>query len=500
MKLKYMGRAIGATALFVSAVSCNPDSLTNLNRNPNTPEAATPQLLFPSGVLSADTLFNGSSMQLYFTELWSQHIAEYQYPDDDQYVIRPTTIDAYWLNLYSVGTQDFELILRQSTGKPDQAGPALVMKSWTYQNATDLWGDIPYSQANQGDKGNITPVYDTQQAIYNGLIADLKTAATTMGSTNPYGSADLIYGGSNAQWKKFANSLRARVALHLSKVDPTKAATEVAAAVAAGGFTSNDDNAEVHWPGDGQNDSQYFVTFLTRDDHRLSRSLVDTLKSLNDPRLPIYARSTQDWQADSAHADSVGLPLSSITTPRYGGMENGLSASDAATKGKSSSRVGTYFSQADSPSYLMTYSEFLFIEAEAANRGWIAGGDAQAATYYDAAITASMEQYGIDAASITTYLAQPSVAYTPGAAGLAKINLQKWIALYRQGIEAWTEYRRTGVPNLTPAAEGQTTPKIVPRRLEYPVSEQSFNNTNLQAAITRQGGATLTSHFYWDKP
>jgi hypothetical protein len=495
--LKKMGLAAAGAAI-IGAAACNPDGLTNLNKNPNTPESATPQLIFPSGVLGSVNLFQGTGIQIRFTELWAQHVAEYQYPDDDQYVIRPTDIDGYWLTFYTGPLQDFESILRQSTGKPDLAGPALVMKSWTYQNGTDIWGDMPYSQANKGDNNSITPVYDTQQAIYTGLLADLATAAATMGSTNPYGSADLIYGGNNTKWKKFANSLRARVALHLSKADPTKAAA-VIAAVANLGFTSNADNAELVWPGDGQRDAPWYVEFKTRDDHRMSITLYDTLTRLNDPRIPIYFRSTQDWQADSIRADSLGIPLVT-STPRYGGMQNGLSASAAALKGKSSSRIGLFFSQKDSPSYLMTYAEFLFIKAEAANRGWIAGGDAQAGVYYSQGITASMEQFGVDPAAVSTYLAQPAVAYQSGAAGLAQINLQKWIALMAQGVEAWTEYRRTGVPSLTPAVQGQTTPKIVPRRLEYPASEQSFNNGNLQAAVTRQGGASLTNLFYWDKP
>ena len=489
--LKKTGLAVAGAALVVAA-ACNPDSLTNLNKNPNTPESATPQLIFPSGLLGAVNLFQGTGIQIRFTELWAQHVAEYQYPDEDQYVIFPTTIDANWLTMYTGPLQDFEVVLRQSGTKPDQAGPALVMKSWTYQNGTDIWGDIPYSEANKGDNAAITPAYDTQQAIYTGLLADLKTAATGMGTTNPYGSSDLIYGGDNTKWKKFANSLRARVALHLSKADPTKAASEIAA-VANSGFTSNADNAELVWPGDGQRDAPYFTEFKTRDDHRMSKTFYDTLSRLNDPRIPVFFRSTQNWQADSA----AGI---TPTVPRYGGMENGLSASAAATRGKSSSRIGTFFARNDTPSYLMTFAEFLFIKAEAANRGWIPGGGAQAAIYYNQGITASMEQFGVDAASTAAYLAQPSVTYQAGAAGLAQINLQKWIALFAQGVEAWTEYRRTGVPNLTASVQGQTTPKIVPRRLEYPASEQSFNNANLQAAVTRQGGATLTNRFYWDKP
>ncbi|HEX8851395.1 MAG TPA: SusD/RagB family nutrient-binding outer membrane lipoprotein [Gemmatimonadaceae bacterium] len=481
---------LAAAGLLVGAVACNPDSLTNMNaHNPNAPTKVPVEKIFPAGVSSAVGLVEGSSMQLYFTELWSQHIAEYQYPDDDQYAIRPTTIDGYWQSFYNGGLQDFEQILRQSQGKPDQAGPALVMKSWTFQAATDLWGDIPYTEANQGDLGNITPKYDTQQTIYAGLLADLKTAATTMGTANPYGYADLIYSGNNTKWKRFANSLRARVAIHLSKADPAKAASEIAAAYAAGGFTSNADDALLKWPGDGVNDAPYYTTFKTRDDHRLSKTLVDTLIALNDPRLAVYARPTQAWTADS-----VGCGCA-----KYAGLPNGLTAGAAGALGRVTSRVGTYFSQKTTPSVLMSNAEYQFILAEAAHRGWITGGDAAAATFYNAGITASMATYGITGAAVTAYLAQPAVAYNPATAQ-AQISLQKWIALYAQGLEAWNEYRRTGYPVLQPADQAKTTPRIVPRRLEYPQSEQSFNNGNLQAAITRQSGASMTNRFFWDKP
>jgi len=161
-----VGLVVAGAVLLGSTVACNPDSLTNQNnRNPNAPNVVGVDKIFPAGVSNAVGFIEGSSMQLYFTELWSQHVAEYQYPDDDQYAIRPTTIDAYWQTFYNGGLQDFEQIIRQSSGKPDQAGPALVMKSWEYQNGTDIWGDIPYTQANKGDQGQITPTYDTQQAV-----------------------------------------------------------------------------------------------------------------------------------------------------------------------------------------------------------------------------------------------------------------------------------------------------------------------------------------------
>ena len=257
---------------------------------------------------------------------------------------------------------------------------------------------------------------------------------------------------------------------------------EVIAAINAGGFTSNADNAELHWPGDGVNDNPWHANQLegsgTRDDVRMAATLIDTLNNLNDPRVEIYAR-----------------PIANGT---YAGMPHGIEADDAAAYNTLASKLGTQVFAADQPSYLMTYAEFSFIKAEAAFRGWI-GSPADAATYYNDGIRASMQQWGVDAADIDAYLLQPRVVYNP-ATGLQQIMLQKWIAFFTQGYEAWSEWRRTGLPTLTPAAASRINPPQIPRRVVYPQTEQSFNNANLQAAITTQGGDQLTSKVWIDKP
>ena len=146
----------------------------------------------------------------------------------------------------------------------------------------------------------------------------------------------------------------------------------------------------------------------------------------------------------------------------------------------------------------MTYAEYQFILAEAAERGWIAGS---AATFYQAGIRASMQQWGVADADITTYLAQPRIVYAGGTAGLAQIGVQKWISLFTQGFEAWSEWRRTGYPNLTPALNAKTSNGQIPRRVIYPQTEQSFNNAHLQSAITSQGGSDALNMRLWiDKP
>jgi hypothetical protein len=161
------------------------------------------------------------------------------------------------------------------------------------------------------------------------------------------------------------------------------------------------------------------------------------------------------------------------------------------------SRIGTFFGYTpDAPSVLMSYWEVLFIRAEAAARGWTTE---VAATVYADAVRANMQWLGIADADIVTYLAQPAVVYNP-TTGLTQIALQKWISLYAQGSEAFAEWRRTGYPGLTPGPNAITEPRMVARRLTYPLIEQSLNKASHDAAVSRQGGADIENRVWWDVP
>lgn len=475
--------AVAALALALSA--CD-NGLTDINENPNAPEDVGPDLLFPQGTVRAVQTIRGGGWDLHLTSLWAQHFAKIQYVDEDFYEIRPTSNETYWNQLYAGALEDLTDAERRArrANRPNQAAPAMIMKAWTFGAMTDMWGDIPFSQANKGDSGVTAPAYDTQDAVYAGISALLQEAAGMIPGTGlGYGGSDPIYGGNVALWEKFANSLRARYGLRLSEVAATRARSEVVAALTAGVFTSLADQAELHWPGDGTNDHPLYTNNVigNRDDHRISRTMVDTLKRLNDPRLPFYAQLPSD---------------PSVTT--YVGVENGLSSDSAGKLGLGkTSRIGTLFAyQADAPSILMSYWEVLFIRAEAAARGWTTEN---AATLYADAIRANMRWLGISDPDIAAYLGQASVVYNP-ARGLEQIALQKWISLYGQGSEAFAEWRRTGYPGLTPGPASITQPRSVARRLTYPLIEQSLNKASHDAAVSRQGGANITNRVWWDVP
>ncbi|MBI2614821.1 MAG: SusD/RagB family nutrient-binding outer membrane lipoprotein, partial [Gemmatimonadetes bacterium] len=334
------------------------------------------------------------------------------------------------------------------------------------------------SEALKADDGNTTPAYDSQQAVYAGMIQALKDAVAKLDPAGDgFGSGDILYGNDFTKWARFANSLRMRLAMRMSEVSAATAQAEFVAAYNAGGFQSNADNAMLEWPGPPY-DPLMYEDWQTRDDFGIARTIVDTLKFLTDPRLELYA--------EPAAADG-----------QYRGLQNNVAVPPLSIANYS--RIGNFW-RADgqgTPTPIMTYSEVLFLQAEAVARGWMAG---TVATLYENAIRANMNQYDAWSpanaptdAEINAYVAQPSVVYS----NIDQIHLQKWIALYLNGGEAWFNQRRTGVPNLQPGPDLLLS--RIPVRFMYPVGEQSLNKASLDAAVQRQGGGLdLVSLVWWD--
>ena len=499
--MRYTRLTLGVACL--AAVSACKTDLTELNTNPNSPTTAPATTLFTQATSSSLGTWSGVGVGNSMTELFAQHVAQIQYIDEDRGHIRNTTVDGLFAGQYAGPMEDYRKVIDQGTAAKlnNTAGPAKVMQAWIFQQMTDIWGDIPYSEALAGDVGgSLTPKYDAQKDIYYGLLKTLTEASASMagglsGADPGLGSADIIYKGDVSKWTKFSNSERARLALRMSKADPAKAATELTAAFAAGTMTSNADNALIVWPGDGIYDNPLAANFSTRDDHRVSKTLVDTLNALGDPRLKIFAQPTK--------AD-----------PKvYAGMQNGLDNTFTNQFFNTTSRLGTIFypgatsygtygtaAGKKTPSYMLTYAEVSFIKAEAAEKGLGGLTAAQAAGFYTAGVTASIAQWGGSAADAAAYLAKPGVAYAGGATGLQQIGLQKWIALFTQGVEAWSEWRRTGNPaSIKPGPRMYSDVPTVPRRLVYSGAEQSVNAASLKAAIASQGADLYTTRIWWDK-
>jgi len=506
MTYRSFGLASLGAVVLLGVSACDPDKLTKVNEDPNNPTSAPPQAVFTYAArVAMQRWFGSNPTNMRGPVLTAQHLAQVQYPDEDAYLrLDGTVTNGSFIFSYAQELKNFQAVI--DVAKPDEQemlwGPAQVMRSLIFGYITDVWGDVPYSQALKGDAAEATllPAYDAQKDIYTGLFADLAEAATAMGAgpsaasaLTPVGAADPIFAGNRLKWQRFANSLRARHAMRLANVDPTTARTQLNAAISAPGglIASNADNAQMVWPGDGVYDNPWAANNRTRDDHRLSDRLMNEMLPVNDPRVPVYAQPT--------------LANANV----YAGMPNALTAAQAATYSLTSSRPGRVFyannrfcagctglTGARFPSFVLTYAEVSFILAEAAERGWIAGS---AAAYYEQGIRASMAQWGVtDAVAINSFVAVPAIAYQGGTPGLRQIALQKWIALFGDGVSAWSEWRRTCIPETVkpgPAAVIGT----VPRRYQYSTRDHSVNATEVDAAVSRQGADNFTTRMYWDK-
>jgi len=181
----WLKRSIALCGLAFAVGACNNDALTRVNQNPNAPSSVKATLLFPTAAVSSIRLARGT-LEITPSAFvhWPQYAAEYQYPEISYYQFRPTTADG-WFNAYYTGPlQDLAQALRQTKAGnlANQVGPILVVRAFDVSTLTGFWGDIPFSQANQGDNKIITPVYDKQQVVYDSLLKNLADANAMMGA------------------------------------------------------------------------------------------------------------------------------------------------------------------------------------------------------------------------------------------------------------------------------------------------------------------------------
>jgi hypothetical protein len=477
MKLKYTTILLaGATLLSVS--SCKKD-LVKINQNPNASQNAQPDYLLTAATKATADTYWGTANNMDASLLFVQHWAKIQYTDPDRYIYTNTAFNELWSVGYTKSIVNLNQIIKlaDAQANPNYKGVALVLRSWVFTLLTDNYGDIPYTQATNIST-YLTPVYDKQKDVYFALLEDLKTAQAALNVSGPAIAGDVIYSNKIAQWKKFANSLRLRIALRIADREPEKAKQVLAdiQAEGSGYISANSETAQLVYLA-SPNQNPISNLFDTRDDYRISKTVVDKLFALNDPRLPVYASKTQD-----------------ATPNTYVGIPNGLLVGDASNLGfTKTSKPGTYFLAPGAPAVIISYAEVLFDRAEAAARGFTAEN---AADLYNQAVTASLKQYGIGDAAIATYIAQPSVQYD--ATNYKKsIGEQKWLALFGQGLEAFAEWRRLDYPQLQPAVAGVLSGKL-PLRFIYPGTEQSLNGTSYKAAVASQGADVLTTKLWFD--
>lgn len=493
MKHIFLKISVAVLAIVLSA-GCTKN-FDEINTNPNSPTAVNSSLLLPQ--IQRDMM--GSLLG----ETWGigniviQHTAKNQFVNEDRYLWGE--LNSIWNNVYD-NMRDVNNIIKQSeaNGENNYKGVALVMKSWMFSLATDAYGDIPYSKAIQAKEGENYPAYDTQEEVYNGILADLKTANELLGSSNEVIAGDIIFGNSkdNAErilrWRKLANSLRIRALMRISKKRDVSADLKAIVDNPAANpvFESNADNAVYTFKATSPDQFPLYSSRIgSFNEFRASKNLLDTLKTLSDPRMPVFFRPTPATEG-SANPEYVGIPngLNDVDALQYNGGPQFQSRIGALYYENSISTEGLNIAKG----IVMTYAELQFLLAEAAEKTLIYG---DAKTYYENGVHASFAFYGLDTPA--NYLDLPQTAYTGSKQELLnKIGFQKWVSLFFQGLEAWFDWRRTGIPTIIPGPSNQNN-NMVPVRFRYPISEQALNAESYNAAVQRQGADDLNTKMWY---
>ena len=469
-------KSILLTVLLVT--SCDSVDFGDVNIDPNNPSKASTAALFTSAQRSMTRILTDTRPNLYV-----QYITNGQYEDESIYASVNFSYNSFYtgslnnLNrIIEFNTDTSTSIDAQKNGSnANQIATARLMKAFIFQHITDRWGMVPYSEALQGFE-NTTPVFDTQEAIYNDLFTEIDAALDSMDSgSGP--SGDIIFGGDMEQWAIFANTLKMNMALRLSKKFPgsTELASKKFNEAYASAISSNGENIKFTFLSDENNDSPWEDRFLTRKDYLMADTFVDALIGTGtnvvpeDPRLAKYASVSENTGV------FVGAPYGSVNsvTAKYSFITDDIIYNKEA------------------PAYIYTYSQVMFNIAEARELGWISGSAEKA---YNSAIEASMLQWGVTPADIATYMGK-----RPAYSGVADISYQKWVSLFLQGYEGWNDWRRQGTNGVTLTAPSnyQNGGGNIPNRQGYGINEKTQNEDNYNAAVSVQGADNLQTKVWW---
>jgi hypothetical protein len=465
---------------FSITTGCDGD-FEELNKDPNNPVAIPADLLlgYAQRQYSNATygMQRGGDMGACWAQLWSK----VQYNDEARYVPRRGVVDALWDNIWSLTISEATAMydLAEADGNTNLQGIALVMQAIGYQTLVELYGPIPFTEAING--AILKPTYDSESVVFEGVIDLLTQAATLLssGTGSVTASSDLYYGGDTSKWLKLANSLKFRA---LMRISGTRSVSGELQGLVNGGkmFASNDDTAQITYLSVAPDANPIWETVVdgNRPEYKICSALTDILEALGDPRLAVYASPNDS-------GDIVGKPAGF-------GNQTPLPNDALGYTYANISGLGSFFLQPELPAVIMSYSQLNFLLAEAANEGYISGGIPAAKDYYYKGIAANFAWNGMDP---TSYLAQENLNFSSQTDGRQKIATQVWISLFSQGFEAWTEWRRTKIPALLPAAEAAENE--IPSRLYYPTLEPSLNKENYDAAASSIGGDLLTSSLFW---
>lgn len=488
-------------AVVLINTSCD-DGFAELNVDPTVANDIDPRFQFTWVQLrTSGERYENWRASLIYSSTMIQHLAtDCGYWSGDKYFFNGGYSSSLFDRAYPQQVKEIQDLVNTlesgSAGTPEMLGIAKIWRSVIFHRLTDMYGDIPYSEAGKAFlEGIDKPAYDAQEDIYAGMLQDIEEGVALINGSGGFGDADLFYGGNSDQWRRFGNSLMLRLGMRMSEVDPAGAQQWVQKAISGGVMSSvADDGFIQHTNGpEGINRNGLGeVLDLTNGSAgencpRISETFMNWMLDHNDPRLEIIA-------------------LPSVNGGDFKGMPNGLDAqlletNPTGTNREDFSRVNQAMVGVDDPMYFMSYAETEFLLAEAALRGW---GASDAASHYEAGVRAAMQMlvnyddsFVISDADIDAYLAaNPFVQ----AEGMRQIGEQFWVATLWNEYEAYSNWRRTGYPELTPINyPGNESNSQIPLRLRYPQGEYGINGPNIEAANARQGADAFTTSVWWDQ-
>lgn len=503
MKIKHIITAVLAAFTVVGCTENFDDLIKDpvaLSSNP------AGQLTFTQLCMSGDGYYQHRTNLIYsggFVQHYSGSWAVTEYGSKFKKVDEYAT--ALWRNVYANEMKSIVDIIT-TTSKDPSAGNmnavAKIMKVMIAQRLTDIYGDVPYSEAGLGfAAGIVTPKYDKQEDIYKSFFKDLEEAVLQLNPSGASVKGDLFYNGDISKWKKLANTMRLRLAMRISEVSPAEAEKQAKAAFQNGVFESNADNCIMRHLDFPFNDNPATLDFrgnglsygFISDEHgdHFSSLLIDYLRNNGDPRLTMIA--TPKTGSVNGGPIQPGEEL-------YQGVRPGSFRWDIPGGSNAASGIQPYLKLRTTPFLHVSYSESQLLLAEAAYRGWISGS---AADFYKKGVAAGVRQLEIYGAAAPTQAAIDTyVNAKPLTVGTEKeqIATQLWITYLFNSIEAYSNWRRTGYPHLIPiTASDSQTGGVVPTRLYYPNDEMQKNEKNYKEAVDRMGGINdWTGKVWWD--
>jgi hypothetical protein len=474
-KTIYMKKLLFSFIILAALSNSGCKKFIDVNNDPNRPEDVSEKLLLgPIELNIANSVSAGAEQSIpAFTNHFMQTVAYNQaIPNFGTYQVTTSDQNPTWTAVYTTCLQNLQTLITKADagGRTNYSAIGRILTAYVLGVATDAWGDIPYSDALKGTNF-LTPKYDKQEDIYKTMQLLLDKAIEDInknGVIKP-GTEDFFYyvaatkASDMNKWKRLAYTLKARYYMHLIKAPGYTAAAQADLALTAlqNGMTANTDDLKFPYAGGAGTESRWNLNMKPVTTLVMSKTIVDTLKNRVDPRLPVLiAPAATDGAYRGREIGYVG-PLPNLN---------------------SFSLLGNFYGAAGAPGYIVTYTEALFLKAEAT---LIKSGFAAAQPFYTDAIKADMAKLNIATVDVNTYLASRGTLTATNA--LQRIMEEKRIANLLSP-ENFTDWRRTGFPIL-PAVPNAIS--ATPRRFVYPQSEL---NTNPQA----QHSATAVSKLWWD--